>query len=111
MQDFGESKIFKSIAFEPSPEELSKFARVRRENRRAALRKKSNFKSEYISSSEDENEDDVKAEKTFDEKALDSSDDEFPDVADMWGDEKDKAKKRAKTEGKSKKEEVSLPVL
>ncbi|KAF8921264.1 SNF2 family N-terminal domain-containing protein [Mucidula mucida] len=81
MQDVSEKKVFKSSAFEPTEEELS---RTHMENR-----KSQKIAKKYESS------DDEKDHKPFDLDADDSDDDDdFPDVADIMM----RPTKKAKTE-------------
>lgn len=87
----GPEKIFKAIAFEPTDEELSKYAdseRRRRRNTSSSHRYPSFPKKKAVAygSSEDEGSDDelsVKLHKTFELKGLDDSDDDLPDLADI----------------------------
>ncbi|KAF8824539.1 hypothetical protein HHX47_DHR8000079 [Lentinula edodes] len=89
--DMGPEKIFKAIAFEPTDEELSKYAdseRRRRRNTSSSHRYPSFPKKKAVAygSSEDEGSDDelsVKLHKTFELKGLDDSDDDLPDLADI----------------------------
>ncbi|KAJ3930944.1 MAG: SNF2 family DNA-dependent ATPase [Lentinula lateritia] len=89
--DMGPEKIFKAIAFEPTDEELSKYAdseRRRRRNTSSSHRLPSFPKKKAVAygSSEDEGSDDelsVKLHKTFELKGLDDSDDDLPDLADI----------------------------
>ncbi|KAF9074434.1 SNF2 family N-terminal domain-containing protein [Rhodocollybia butyracea] len=67
--DMGPEKIFKSAAFEPTDEELSKYADSERRRRR----KESDTDDRYSSN----------AQKAFEMKGLDDSDDDLPDLADI----------------------------
>jgi hypothetical protein len=90
MNDLSATKTFKSSAFEPSDEELSKAARTNRKKR---------SRVERDESTEDEN----PPPKKFTGSKLDlddSSDEEFPDVADLFAGRggKKKIKKEIKTD-------------
>lgn len=68
MMDLGPEKVFKSTAFEPSDEELTNYARSKRN-----MKKGKDIKMRSPS-----------PVRTFEESALDDSDDDLPDPADMF---------------------------
>ncbi|KAF8064022.1 SNF2 family DNA-dependent ATPase [Lyophyllum atratum] len=71
MNDLNPDKIFKSSAFEPTDEELTNHARA---TRRAKVRKVPNRDVRMRSPS---------PEKTFEERGLDDSDDDLPDISTL----------------------------
>ncbi|KAJ3854506.1 SNF2 family DNA-dependent ATPase [Lentinula lateritia] len=88
--DMGPVKIFKAFAFEPTDEELSKYAdSERRRRRNTSSHRLPSFpkkKAVTYGSSEDEGSNDelsVKFHQTFELKGLDDSDDDLPDLADI----------------------------
>lgn len=96
MTDLSAAKTFKSIAFEPSDEELTKAAKARR-------KQKAKGDQEELSS-EDEIVIDSPVHKIFTGSALDlddSSDEDLPDVTDLLSGHK--GKKETKAEPKKKK--------
>ncbi|THV01709.1 hypothetical protein K435DRAFT_836766 [Dendrothele bispora CBS 962.96] len=77
MQDLSEAKIFKLDAFQPTEEELAKFVAESRQARRKKTKKAVKYES-----SDDESEGGP-TNKTLEEKGLDDSDDDFPELADI----------------------------
>lgn len=109
MNDLSEAKMFKASAFEPSDEELTKAARARRKQRSRVVH--------------DEPDSDVDIDmgtprKTFTGSKIDlddSSDEEMPDVADLFAGREGKKIKNASRKGGPDKvpaaiEDVSIAV-
>lgn len=70
MVDLTPEKVFRSSAFEPSDEELTNHARSKRLEKKGLSKRESN-------------EDIVMRSPSFDDKLLDDSDDDLPDVSSM----------------------------
>ncbi|KIK57545.1 hypothetical protein GYMLUDRAFT_203637 [Collybiopsis luxurians FD-317 M1] len=91
MLDMGPEKIFKAAAFEPTDEEINKYAESERRRRRGrssySSQKLPGFKKKKAAtygSSEDEGDSDgPMSEKVFEAKGLDDSDDDLPDLAEI----------------------------
>ncbi|KAK0483680.1 SNF2 family DNA-dependent ATPase [Armillaria novae-zelandiae] len=79
MQDVSDSKVFRSIAFQPTDEELTKHAKRKRTLKRAA--------AHYEISDEEEE------QKPLEERIASDSDDDLPDIASIM-----RPKKKAKLE-------------
>lgn len=104
MKDFTPAKVFKSCAFVPSDEELSKSAESKRRKARRANKGAARYGSD---SNSDDSMDDAPAKrkaKTFEELGMDDSDDDMPDIADIM-----RPAKRMKNEKGKGKQEVSAP--
>jgi hypothetical protein len=71
MMDLTPEKVFKSSAFEPSDEELTNHARSKRMEKKALVKRHSS-------------EDIVMGSPSFDDRVLDDSDDDLPDVSSMF---------------------------
>ena len=96
MVDLSPQKVFKFVAFEPSDEELSKHAReMRRGKRRLIGKRNGDVRVKSRSPT---------PEKTFDERGLDDSDDDLPDVSTMLD---VRPKKRARVESDEDEGDVS----
>ncbi|KAG6840497.1 hypothetical protein C0991_006327 [Blastosporella zonata] len=83
MVDFGQNKVFKASAFEPTDEELTNHAR---ETRRAKGARRRGVRMRSPT-----------PEKTFEDRGLDDSDDDFPDVSTIL--DKRPAKRQKKSKG------------
>jgi len=99
MVDLTPHKVFKFAAFEPSDEELSKRAREMRRGKRRLVRNRSPDGEVRMKSRS------LTPEKTFDERGLDDSDDDLPDVSTMLD---LRPKKRARIESDEDEDEVSF---
>lgn len=95
MNDIGADKIFKSAAFEPSDEELSNHARSKRQEKRGRSSGGVIIKSRRSPS----------PLKSFEDFLMSDSDDDLPDVANMF---EDRPKKRQKKHMKSAPDDVSV---
>lgn len=97
MNDLSTGKIFKSSAFEPSDEELTKAARSRRQRRIGPKRETSTFDEDI--------EIDTPPPKKFTGSSLDlndSSDDDMPDLQDLLAGRDGKEKLKKKIQKKTK---------
>ncbi|KAF9468325.1 SNF2 family DNA-dependent ATPase [Collybia nuda] len=83
MVDLTPDKVFKSSAFEPSDEELTKHARLKRMEKKGLSKRHSN-------------EDIVMHSPSFDDKSLDDSDDDLPDVSNMLEERPSKRQKKVR---------------
>jgi len=95
MNDISADKIFKSAAFEPSDEELSNHARSKRQEKRGRSSGGVIIKSRRSPS----------PLKSFEDFLMSDSDDDLPDVANMF---EDRPKKRQKKHMKSAPDDVSV---
>jgi hypothetical protein len=94
MNDLSADKIFKSAAFEPSDEELRNHARSKRQEKKVRSTRGSIIKSQRSPS----------PLKSFEDFLMSESDDDLPDVANMF---EDRPKKRQKKNMKSAPDDVS----
>jgi len=74
-----ETKIFKLEAFQPTEEELEKFVADSRKARKKPKKKA----VKYESSDDEDGLGNGHRNKTFEEKGMDDSDDDFPDLVDI----------------------------
>ncbi|KAK7452108.1 hypothetical protein VKT23_012213 [Stygiomarasmius scandens] len=79
IQDMTETKIFKLEAFQPTEEELEKFVADSRKARKKPKKKA----VKYESSDDEDGLGNGRRNKTFEEKGMDDSDDDFPDLVDI----------------------------
>ena len=86
-------KLIKSYAFEPTDDDLRRY----RENQRKARQPKKKIAA-YYGSSEDEASDSEQRGKTFEERGLDDSDDDLPELGSIIG---QPAAKKRKVSGSS----------
>lgn len=110
MQDFTPAKVFKSCAFVPSDEELSKLAEDRRRKARRARLGAARHAAGSDSDSDDPMDDaPVKRKaKTFEELGVDDSDDDMPDIADIMRPAKRMKNEKGKGKGKAKQEVTTI---
>lgn len=78
-----EAAMFKSIAFEPSPEEITVARRHMREKQMQARRRRRQGSDVEMSDEEEVKVEDIKPQKTFEELGLDDSDDDMPDMSQL----------------------------
>jgi hypothetical protein len=87
MMDLTPNKVFKSSAFEPTDEELTKHARAKRRRRREASGRHPAQDVRIRSPSP--------KPKALEDRGLDDSDDELPDVSNMFDERPRKRRKKA----------------